>query len=158
VGLCLTWWLPSEYRWHPLLKMLRSESSVILFLVPCHKVWLMPTARVPCSNAANEENARIGHKVNFAPGRIPLGGKSPQNMYIWCTNPTDGKHHAEFGWPPLNDIGAVTKPRREARWNLMGCPKLANRSQPLVGRSPYCEDVWEILLFNKFFSNCRYMP
>ena len=30
-----------------------------------------------------------------------------------------------------------------------GCPKLANRSQPLVSRnSPYCEDI---LLFNKLF-------
>jgi len=29
------------------------------------------------------------------------------------------------------------------RWNLQGCPKLANRSQPLVGRSfPYCKDEW----------------
>ena len=37
-----------------------------------------------------------------------------------------------------------TKPRRETRWNLPVCPKLANRSQPLVGRSsPYYEDVWK---------------
>jgi len=28
---------------------------------------------------------------------------------------------------------------RETRWNLPGCPKLVNRSQPLVSRSsPYC--------------------
>jgi len=29
------------------------ESSVISFLVPRRKVWLMPAGRVPCSNAAN---------------------------------------------------------------------------------------------------------
>ena len=29
-----TWWPPSEYRWRPLLKMARSETSVIPFLVP----------------------------------------------------------------------------------------------------------------------------
>ena len=35
---------------------------------------------------------------------------------------------------------------------LAGCPKLTKRSQPLVGRSsPYCKDVREILLLNKFF-------
>jgi len=52
----------------------------------------------------------------------------------------------------LSDVGAVTKPRRETSSNLLGCLKLANRSQPLVGRiSPYCEDVEKILLFNKFF-------
>ena len=38
---------------------------------------------------------------------------------------------------------AVTLPRCETSWNLQGCPKLVNRSQPLVGRSsPYCEDMW----------------
>ena len=28
------------------------ENSVILFLAPSLKVWLMPNGRVPCSNAA----------------------------------------------------------------------------------------------------------
>ena len=32
---------------------------------------------------------------------------------------------------PLLECRAVTLPRRESRWNLQGCPKLANRSQPL---------------------------
>jgi len=37
---------------------------------------------------------------------------------------------------------AVTSPRRETRWNLLGCTKPANRSQPLVGRcSRYCGDI-----------------
>ena len=50
---------------------------------------------------------------------------------------------AKFGWRPLLECRAVTLPRRESRWNLKGRPKLANRSQPLVGRSlPYYEDMW----------------
>jgi len=45
-----------------------------------------------------------------------------------------------------------TLPRRETRWNLQGCPKLANRSQPLVGRSsPYYENMEEVSVFNKLF-------
>ena len=49
----------------------------------------------------------------------------------------------KFGWCPLLECRAVTLPRRETRWNLQGCLKLANISQPLVGRSsPYCEDMW----------------
>jgi len=49
----------------------------------------------------------------------------------------------KFGWRPLLDCRAVTLPRRDTRWNIMGCPKPANRSQPLVGRSsPYCKDIW----------------
>ena len=60
---------------------------------------------------------------------------------------------AKFRWRPLLECRAVTKPRRKPRWNLPGCPKQSNRSQPLVGRSsPYCEAMWgEILLSNKFF-------
>ena len=50
---------------------------------------------------------------------------------------------AKFGWRPRLECHAVTLPRRKSRWNLQGCPKLANRSQPLVGRSsPYYEDMW----------------
>ena len=50
---------------------------------------------------------------------------------------------AEFGWRPLVECRAVTLPRRETHWNLQGCLKLANRSQPVVGRSsPYYEDMW----------------
>ena len=40
---------------------------------------------------------------------------------------------AKFGWRPLLDCRAVTLPRRESRWNYLGCPKLVNRAQPLVG-------------------------
>jgi len=37
-------------------------------------------------------------------------------------------------------VTCITLSRRETRWNYLGCPKLPNRSQPLVGRSsPYCE-------------------
>jgi len=47
---------------------------------------------------------------------------------------------------------AVTLPRRETRWNYQGCPKLPDRSQPLVGRSsPYCEDMWRRYCCLRFF-------
>ena len=50
---------------------------------------------------------------------------------------------AKFGWRSLIKCRAVTLPRHDTRWNMMGCPKPANRSQPLVGRSsPYCGDMW----------------
>ena len=45
------------------------------------------------------------------------------------------------GWRPLLD--AVQYGCQETRWNLQGCPKLPDRSQPLVGQSsPYYEDMW----------------
>jgi len=50
---------------------------------------------------------------------------------------------AKFGWCPIRDCRAVTLRRRETRWNLLGCPGLPDRSQPLVGRSsPYYQDMW----------------
>jgi len=50
---------------------------------------------------------------------------------------------AKFGWPPVSDVAAVTKPKRETRTNSLWCPKQPNRSQPLVGQSSlYCEDTW----------------
>jgi len=49
----------------------------------------------------------------------------------------------KFGWCPILDCRAVTLPRRETRWYLLGCPKLSDRSQPLVRRSsPYYQDMW----------------
>ena len=49
----------------------------------------------------------------------------------------------QFGWRPLVECRAVTLPRRQTRWNLLGCPKLTKRSQLLVGwSSPCCKDMW----------------
>jgi len=71
---------------------------------------------------------------------------------MWANAQRDGRpaeyrwrplfNAAKFGWRPLLQCCAVTLPRRETRWNLQGCPKVPNRSQPLVGRSsPYYEDI-----------------
>jgi len=66
---------------------------------------------------------------------------------------------AKFGWRSLLNCRAVTLPRRESRWNLQGCPKLINRSQPLVGRSsPYCGDMRRTYCCLIGFSDCRYVP
>jgi len=60
---------------------------------------------------------------------------------------------------PTTRCGAVMLSRRETSWNLQGCPKLVNRSQPLVGwSSPYCEDMWRRYCCVTFFSDCRYVP
>jgi len=58
---------------------------------------------------------------------------------------------AKFGWRPLLECRAVTLPRHETRWNLQGCPKLSNGSQPLVGQSsPYYEDMWRYYCLTSF--------
>ena len=63
---------------------------------------------------------------------------------------------AKFGRRTLLECPVVTLPRRKTRWNLMGYPKLPNGSQS----QPFAilwRHLGEILLFNKFFSDCRYM-
>jgi len=85
----------------------------------------------------------LGPKVNFAPGKIPSGSKSHRKWISSAPGQETAKYRAKFGWPPVSDVAAVMKPTRETSWNLLGCHKLANRPQPLVGQSkPYCEDVW----------------
>jgi len=50
---------------------------------------------------------------------------------------------ATFGWRPILECRAVTLPTLETHWNLQGCPKLVNISQPLVDwSSPYYESMW----------------
>ena len=89
---------------------------------------------------------------------------------MWANAQPDGcraKHRwhplfnaAKSDWRSLLDCRAVTLPRCESRWNLQGCPKLVNRSQPLVGQSsPYCGDIWtRYCCLTSFFSDCRYVP
>jgi len=58
----------------------------------------------------------------------------------------------KFGWRPLLECRAVTPPRREISWSQLGCPKLTNRSQPIVSRSsPYCEHMWRRYCCLTFF-------
>jgi len=65
----------------------------------------------------------------------------------------DGRPAEHRWWPsvqrrkawltPTTRCRAVTLPRRHTHWSLQGCPKLPNRSQPLMGwSSPYYENLW----------------
>ena len=83
------------------------------------------------------------------------------NVFNGTLNPTHftSLQRRKVWLTPTATCRAVTLPRRETSWNLVVCPKLTKRSQPLVGRSsPYCGDIWRTLLLNKFFSDRRYVP
>jgi len=86
------------------------ESSVIPFPVRRRKVWECSAVTLP-----KKANARLGRKVNFAPGKILSGGKSPQKCIYSVPAQETAKHRAMFGWPPVSDFAAVTKARRETR-------------------------------------------
>jgi len=90
------------------------ESSVISFLVACRKFWLTPAARLPCSNAANIGERKAWMQSEFAPDKTPSGGKSPGKLYSVPAQET-AKQCARFGWPPVIDVAAITKRRRQTR-------------------------------------------
>jgi len=50
------------------------ESYVIPFLVPCRKVWLMPAAAVPYSNAANIGERKTSTQSEFCTGQNSVRG------------------------------------------------------------------------------------
>jgi len=52
------------------------ESSVIIFLVPCRKVWLTPAAGLPCSNAELDIMC-ILHRAKFC-----WGARATENIYL----------------------------------------------------------------------------
>jgi len=73
------------------------ESSVISFLLPMY------------------ENARLGHTMHLHVAKFRQGPKAP-NKCIYNVPAQDmAKDRAKFGWPPVSDVAAVMKPRRENR-------------------------------------------
>jgi len=116
------------------------KSLVPPFLVPHCKVWLTPTAWVPCSNAASIGEHKTWMQSEFCTWQNSV--QSPRKCIYSVQAQETAKHRAKFSWPPLSDVGAVMTARCETCWNLLGCPKLTSRSQPLVGwSSPYCPYV-----------------
>ena len=53
--------------------------------------------------------------LNFAAGKILLGGKSPRKCIYSVPAQEVAKHRAKFGWPPVSHVAAVSKARRESR-------------------------------------------
>jgi len=91
------------------------KSSEIPFLVPSRKVWLTTAAEVPCpcSNAANIGERKTSTQSELCARRNSVSGKSPRKCIYSVPAQETAKDRAKFGWPPVSDVAAVTKPRRE---------------------------------------------
>ena len=88
------------------------ESSVISFLVARCKVWLMPIARVSCSNTVNIGERKTWTQSELCSWQNSLRGQEPppKKMYIQCIPAQEmAKHPAKFGWPLVSDIPAVNE-------------------------------------------------
>ena len=76
------------------------------------------------------------------------GGASVQRRKVWPT--------------PITTVSCNNPTKTRNPFKFAGCPKLANRSQPLVGRSsPYCEDMRRryccLLTALRAAQTCRYL-
>ena len=119
-------------------KITWSESSVIPFFVPCRKVWLVSTARVPCSNGANIGERKTRTQSEFCTWKNSFRGKSPRKCIHSVPAHETAKHLQSL--VDLRRCSDEAKTRNPL--NLLRCSKLANWSQPSVGRSSsYSEDT-----------------
>jgi len=107
------WPMPNVMAAQPNIGGALCESSVILFLVARCKLRLMPPAQMPWSNAANIGERKTWMQSKFCTGKIPSWGNSPQKCIYSAPAQEMAKHRANFGWLPLSEIAAVTKPRCE---------------------------------------------
>jgi len=76
-----------------------------------------------------------------------------------CANAQRDGRPAEYRWRPLLKPQSLLSPTTRVPCSnaakTQWCPKLANRSQPLVGRSsPYYEDIWRMCQRLTIFSDC----
>ena len=80
---------------------------------------------------------------------------------MWTNAQRDGRP-AEYRWHPLSNatMPCSNTAKMQNLLKLVGVLQTRHIAQSLVGRSsPYCgRHVEDILLFNKFYSDCRYVP
>jgi len=133
--------------------MTRIKSSVDLipFLVPRRKVWLTPTARVPCSNTVNIGKHKICTQREFCTWQNSVRRQRPPKIYIHCISTWDGqtswkvwltaverrrcsneaktRNPLKFsGMPPTHEwISAVSVPKFTILWGLVDDILLSNK-------------------------------
>ena len=68
---------PAEYTWRPLWKFGNS--------IPCTTPQSLADACCRAVTLPKYKNARLGHKVNFAPFKILSGARASENVYTQWT-------------------------------------------------------------------------
>jgi len=152
VGLCTTWWPPWKYWWRPLLKITRSESSVISFLVPRRKVWLTLTARVPCSNAANIGERKTWTKSEFCIWQNSDTEQETPKVYISCISPGDDQTSCKVWLTSVERRRCSNETKIHNPLKFAGVPQTHQRISAVSGPKfvIFWRHVDEILLSNFF--------
>jgi len=137
---------PAEYRWR---RMLNAA------------VWLAPTARVPCSNAASIGKCKTWRtQGEFCTWQNFVTGQQPPEVHKSSTSPGDGQTSCKV-W-----LASVERRRcsneAETRKPLKFAEVPQTRQSISAASGPKFAVLWrhnmeEILLLNNF-SDCRYVP
>jgi len=100
---------PDEYRWRHLQKFRNC--------IPCTMPQTLadPAAGLPCSNAANIGERKTWTQSELCTWRNSVRGKDRQKCLYNVAAQEMAKHSAKLGWPPVNEVAPLTKPRRETR-------------------------------------------
>jgi len=83
-----------------------------------------PSARAPCSNAANRRAQDLRTQSEFCTCQNFVTGQQPPKMYT-LSIPTQvtATHHAKFGWLPLSDVTACNEAKTRKLLKLAGVPQ-----------------------------------
>jgi len=116
---CTTLWQPVVYTIQPVVKPVWPVECLHtrynrLIVKP---VW-QPV--VSCIQTFNRLLNRFDNRVDNRLYRVNGALALPRPLFI----------AAKFGWQPLLECRALTLPRREIGWNLLGCPKLTKFHEP----------------------------
>ena len=122
---------------------MKSESSVIPFLVPRRKVWLTPTAPVPCSNVANIGERKTWTQSELCTGQNSVGGQEPPKCTYSVPAQETGQTSCKVWLASDERRRCSNEAKTRNPLKFAGCSKLTSRSRPLVGQSsPHCENMW----------------
>jgi len=146
VGECPTWWPPCQ---------------IVLAPSAQHcKVWLTPTTRVPCSDATNIGERKTWMQSKFCSWQNFVMGQEPPKMYILYTSPGDGQTSCKVWLASVEQRHCSNEAKTRNPLKFAGVPQTPEPISAAAGLkfSILWGNVEEIVLFNKFFSDCRYMP
>jgi len=139
------------------------ESSLIPFLESCRKVWLKPAAGVPCSNTANIRERKtwtVDAKWILHLLKYHLGAKAPKNVYtVYQSRRRPKTEQSLVGLRTATSLHKRNQNTKSVK-KFAGVPQTGKPISAVSGPTFTIlrGHLQEILLFNQFFSNCRYVP
>jgi len=145
---------PAEFGWHPLRKFRNS--------IPCTMPQSLadPAAGVPCIGAANIGERNTSTHSEVCTCRNSVRGQEPPKMYVQCTSAGDGQTSYKVWLASGERRRCSNEATTRNTLKFAGVPQTRQQISAASGTkfAILCGHMEEILLFDKFFSDCRYMP